>query len=160
MTVPLAELFNTSKGEPIELDGELVHLWVEVGPLPQSRFTIELSAGTDRPQALCIEARGGTLEVAGQRSTSIVLWTDTAPPVIDLDAVPTTAQAVVLRFWNAWRGTRDVMHTGMGNVGIRKVAPTANRLTLMCSNGWGPVNFQDLHVGMTWKTSATDAGMR
>lgn len=33
------------------------------------------------------------------------------------------------------RGTREVMHTGVGNGGIRTVAPAANRLTIRCSDG-------------------------
>jgi len=96
-----------------------------------------------------MEARGGMLEVAGQRSKTIALWTDTAPPVAELAAIPGRPREMTIRFWNAWRGDRDVMHSGIGNVGML-VATDPDHLRLTCSDGWGPVTFGNLVADVAW----------
>ncbi|QIG40987.1 hypothetical protein G5T42_17155 [Microbacterium sp. 4R-513] len=149
MTETLADRFIASRGEPIDHDGQRVHLWFELPPLPAASFAISIAADAPRPQALCIEARGGLLEVAEQRSKAMALWTDVAPPVIKLAAIPGRSGEMTIRFWNAWRGDRDVMHSGIGNVGML-VAMDPNHLHLTCSDGWGPLTFGNLVADVSW----------
>jgi len=152
VTETLADRFIASRAEPIEYDGQRVHLWFELPPIPAASFTISLVADAPHTQALCIEARGGMLEVAGQRSKAMALWTDTAPPVTKLAALPGRSREMTIRFWNAWRGDRDVLHYGIGNAGMI-VATDPNHVRLACSDGWGPVDFANLIGDVSWTLS-------
>lgn len=149
MTETLADRFIASRGDPIKYDGQPVHLWFELPPIRAALFTISIFANATHPQALCMEARGGTLQVAGQRSRAMALWTDNAPPVTELAAVPGRTGAMTMRFWNAWRGDRDVVHSGIGNVGML-VATNPNHVRLSCSDGWGPIAFGNLVADVAW----------
>lgn len=146
MSATIAERFMASGGRPINVGGEDVHLWTEVGPISDAVvFHLSLNASSPRPQALCMTAKGGTLQVEGQDASDLVLWTDTAPPHVEVHARPNRRRAMTIRFWNAWRDTRGVMQFGVGNVGM-VVARSSDQIMLLCSDGFGEVAFGDLRV--------------
>lgn len=146
MSETLAERFMASGGAPIDVGGEEVHLWTEVGPISDTGVLhLSLKASSPRPQAFCMTAKGGTLQVEGQDAPDIVLWSDTAPPHVTVRAQPNRRRAMTIRFWNGWRDNRGVMQFGVGNVGMTATR-SSDQITLLCSDGFGDVAFGDLRV--------------
>lgn len=141
----LALRFRESEGRPIQLAGRWVYLNYDLPRLGDVPLTVRLSARDDRVHALCLSAEGGVLEVAGQRSRDIVLWTDSAPPEVVVVPVPKRGNQVRVRLWNAWRSDPDVLNAGVGNCGML-VEQMAGRAALRCSAGPGPVDFDEFLV--------------
>jgi hypothetical protein len=141
----LAERFMASGAEPIEFEGRFVHLRLDMVDLPRCRLVVSLEANRERPQALCMAAQNGVLEVNGGRSKGVVLWADTAPPVINVDALPGRSGLMSVRLWNAWRDARGVQHAGIGNAGVL-TGRNGDLITLRCSDGFGEPTFEDLVV--------------
>lgn len=137
--------FRESGGRPIQLAGKRVYLNYDLPGLGDLPLTVRLSARDDRVHALCLSAEGGVLEVAGQRSRDMVLWTDSAPPEVVVTPVPKRGNQVRVRMWNAWRTDPDVLNAGVGNCGML-AEHRVGRVTLRCSAGPGSVDFDEFLV--------------
>lgn len=143
----LADRFRDSRAAPIRLNGETVYLRYDLGPLAAAKFDVALHAKSERPQALCMAVGSGSLKVAGVKSKQLEIWSHTAPPTFSVEVLPGRDGPSPVRLWNAWR-VGDLTHYGIGNVGI-KVGRTNGRLILRCSDGFGPVSFDDLIVDIS-----------
>jgi len=95
-----------------------------------------------RPQGLRLEVRGGTLEIAGNDLTDVVLWSDSAPKSVRA-TVKATRGSVNLRLWNCWRDPAGSVQAWIGNAGIL-VSETTTGIVLRCSDGFDDVTFGDL----------------
>lgn len=104
MSPRLDELFRSSGGQPVEVGGRIVRLAYTI-PIGQRSAigAISVHSFKSEPvQGLCLQMKGGELEVNGIRNPGVVLWTDTAPPAIEF---PILGQAgSTLQVWNCWRG--------------------------------------------------------
>lgn len=85
----------------------------------------------------------GQLTVDGQTMNRLVLWTDTAPEVVQVVCRPPKAGAV-LRAWNNW-DRNGTMMAWLGNAGML-VEDQNDCVVLRCSDGIGPPDFEDLVV--------------
>jgi hypothetical protein len=97
----MMERFAESGFEPVELHGELVHAMyrsaVAAGDVVR---VIWETAESPRAQGLTLRLRiphrsgrkgeGGRFRVGGIEAPTIVLWMDTAPPVVDAECVELT----------------------------------------------------------------------
>jgi hypothetical protein len=95
-----------------------------------------------------VKARGGDLEVNGQRMPEVVLWTDTAPPEVTLTVHRTGRQPLLVRMWNTWVDDMAVEQAWVGNAGI-VVDETGDGVVLHCSNGYDDPSFDDLVVAVS-----------
>ncbi|MCM3657287.1 hypothetical protein M3147_08490 [Agromyces mediolanus] len=146
--VELAELFAERRSTTIQYDGELVHGVYEFERVPRSLAVTFVRATQAPVQGLRLKIRGGVFDVPEERGIhDLVLWTDTAPGnvVVSLRNVRPDA---LLKVWNVWRrqvGGHAVTQAWLGNAGMR-VSGAENRLLLRCSDGEGPVAFDDLEA--------------
>jgi hypothetical protein len=134
-------LFLQSKGEPIEYKGKLVQLMDR--PLVRPGSALQLvfvSSSGSRRQGVRIKANGD-LVVAGQKLKDIVLWSDTAPPCVDIQL---GAKATELKVWNCWEsadGAVDAWHNGAGMIVSAKAAGVRE---YQCNDGAPNDDFSDL----------------
>lgn len=147
MRESLGDLFLQSGSSSIVLDGRRIYSAVDLIVPTQTKLRIKLISKNSRDQALCVDARQGVIHVEGSSASSMIFWTNTAPPSFDLRVQEGRHEKSMLRLWNAWRGTREVTHAGIGNAGIL-LTRTSDGVRLSCSNGWGPINFDDLVVDL------------
>ncbi|GLW90303.1 hypothetical protein [Actinokineospora globicatena] len=151
MVKKLGELFAESQGEPLEVDGQLVHMAYEL-PDPADGDTVRVAfqgAVGDYRQGLVVSVRSGALEVGGQSYPEIVLWTDTAPPEVSLTVRRGKgSKPFRVMMWNTWVDGMGIEQAWVGNSGIVTDAdgPTA---VLRCSNGYGDPSFTDLVVAVS-----------
>jgi hypothetical protein len=85
-------------------------------------------------------ARGAKLRVGDSVSTSIVLWTDTAPPVVTLTSEGRVRE---LTLWNCWRDHRGIDQAWVGNGGMRIAKLAGGTLRFSC-NSRPIITFEDL----------------
>lgn len=109
-----AEQWLTDEVDVVEIDGEVVLATVTVDLDIDSVVTLRRTAvTTDRPQGLVLDA-DEPLRINDARATRFVLWTDTAP-----DEVRIEAPAGRLTVWNVWNEDGSV-HAWIGAAGIRR----------------------------------------
>lgn len=148
----LAELFQASQGQPVEWDGQRVHMMYELSvPTDDAgaaagALRVEFGEFSPaRPQALRLKVRGGQLDVGGQRLSDIVLWSDSAPEVVAAGIHPSRrGTPVVIRAWNAWRDEAGTTQAWVGNSGILVREDPTGAVTLRCSDGYDDPTFADL----------------
>jgi hypothetical protein len=142
MDSTLADLFQTSRGDPVEWDGRTVHMMYElVGPAADQRLLIRFRQRSPaRAQALRIRARGGLVELNGQVLDDVVLWSESAPKA---------GKPMTVRIWNAWRDPAGTMHAWIGNSGMLIEEPGDGSTVLRCSDGFDDPAFDDLVVVLT-----------
>jgi len=157
MASSLMRQFIASGFEPIEVDGEPVYPMyttsIEEGDCVRVRW---VSAASPNVQGLGLRLRilerkgrkgeGGLLRVEGVEAPTIVLWMDTAPPVVKAECVK-LADHAVLRVSNRWRLPDGREDEWLNNFGM-KVEPVGERSVLLhCSDGYGVApSFDDLVV--------------
>lgn len=140
--------FIKSQGEPIEYEGELVHMSHVVGPLPAGVLTIRMRANGDLEQGVGVSVDGGWLTINGEKAKKFALWTETAPDEVTIDVKPMRGRETVsVRIWNIWR------HPGWGSTmawissaGILVESATSASATLHASAGPGGPAFDDLII--------------
>ncbi len=144
----LAERFERERTDTVHHHGKIVravaHLPVTDGAQVTVRF---VHAGTTRPQGVKLGLDDGELEVNGCRAPVIVLWAGSCPP--EVGVIVHGAEASTLDVWNCWSlggvDTAWIGNAGMvSRTGTRADATTA--VTLRCSDGVGPADFDDLEV--------------
>lgn len=147
MSTKLAELFQASRGEPVEWAGHDVHMMYE---LVGAAADQELLIGFGQPspahaQALRIRARGGLLEVNGQALDDVVLWSDSTPETVAVGFRPAKAdKPMTVRIWNAWRDPAGTMQAWIGNSGMLIDEQVDGSTLLRCSDGFDDPTFDDL----------------
>ncbi|GAA2999540.1 hypothetical protein [Actinokineospora diospyrosa] len=151
MVKKLGELFIESQGEPLEVDGQLVHMAYELpDPVDGDRLRVRFEgvAGPHR-QGLVVSASGGKLEVVGQRHPEVVLWTDTTPPEVSLTVHRAKgSKPLRVMMWNTWVDGMDIEQAWIGNSGI-VIDSDGPAVFLRCSNGYGEPSFTDLVVAVS-----------
>lgn len=148
MSARLAERLAAAQGAPIEVDGQLVHIMFELPPIGSAaELRIALEAGYARPQAVRLKSRGGKLLVNDQLVDDVVLWSDTAPPVVTASLRPQSSRKpITLRVWNAWRDPAGTMQAWIGDAGMLVEEPAPGEVVLRCSDGFEAPTFDDLIV--------------
>ncbi|WP_053732641.1 hypothetical protein [Nocardia sp. NRRL S-836] len=147
MAKKLGELFAEGRGAPLDVAGQRVTMTYEL-PDPADGQTLRIAftgARRDRREGLVVKARGGVLEVNGQRLAEVVLWTDTAPPLVELTVRRSGRGGLLVRMWNTWVDDAGVDQAWVGNAGI-VVEETGDGAVLRCSDGYDDPSFDDLVV--------------
>jgi len=146
----LATRFRASKGQPVKYENKLVHAMYTRNCILTGAIRIRFKSATKAaPQALCVKARKGALEINKIATRDIaVLWTDTAPNVVDV--IYRFKGKGEIRFWNAWKDSDGVQHAWIGNAGML-VSEQPGHTTLSCSDGIGDPEFRDLIVEISDK---------
>lgn len=148
----LAELFQASRGKPVDWAGQLVHMMFELtGPTADQELLIQFGQPAPaRPQALRIRARGGLVELNGQELDDVVLWSDSAPQTVVIGFRPAKAdEPMTVRIWNAWRDTAGTMQAWIGNSGMLIEERDNGSTVLKCSDGFDDPNFDDLVAALS-----------
>jgi hypothetical protein len=146
MSARLAERLAAAQGAPIEVDGKLVHMMFELPPIDgPAELRIALEAGSARPQAVRLKVRGGKLLVNNQLVDDVVLWSDTAPPVVTARMRPQSSRKpMTLRVWNAWRDSAGTMQAWIGDAGLLVEESGSGEVVLRCSDGFDAPTLDDL----------------
>ncbi|KRA67188.1 hypothetical protein ASD89_02960 [Caulobacter sp. Root656] len=130
-------------------------MW-EIDPVPD-QMVLEFRRGVATPvQGLAIKLEGGILCANDVEARHLTLWLDTAPKEVCL-LITKKKKKARLMIWNIWRDTidgRDITQAWLGNSGMRiELSGEGNETILRCSDGVGPVNFDDLIVGARMKSA-------
>lgn len=149
----LAELLAAAEGKPITYEGLLVHGIVR--RQIADRITVcvrRLNAVSSPVQGLRVKLDGGEMVVNTQRLKDVVLWADSAPHEVHLVCLP-KGKSATLKIWNVWRDGNGVMQAWIGNAGMLVEERHAG-LRLACSDGYGPVDFQNLLAEVEFLTDS------
>lgn len=144
----LGSRFIESRGDPIELDGQLVHMSHVLGPLPAGLLDLQMHVSGDLKQGVGISANGGWLTVNGVKSKQLVLWTSTAPERVEIALKPLRGRAsLTVRIWNVWKHERwSSTMAWVGNAGLLVEAADPTAVRLHGSAGPGAPTFNDLVI--------------
>jgi hypothetical protein len=150
MSERLADRFKAARGAPIEVDGELVEMMHELSSIETpTELRVEMVTSSSRPQGLRLKARDGDIALDEQVLDDVVLWSDTAPPLVIAELRPSTDKAMSLRVWNVWRDDAGTMQAWIGDAGLVAGDERSGTLTLRCSDGFDAPDFADLLVDLT-----------
>lgn len=132
-----------------------MHAMWEIDPVPD-QVVFEFRHGVPTPiQGLAIKLEGGILSANNVEAKHLTLWQDTAPE--EVCVLITKRKKARLMIWNIWRDTiggQDVTQAWLRNSGMRiERSVDGGETILRCSDGIGPVNFDDLIVGARTKTA-------
>jgi hypothetical protein len=143
----LADALADAKGGPIDFDGRWVTMSYVFEPIRlETDFELELRTASERPQGVHLRARSGDLVVDGEVLDDVLLWSDTAPPLVPIRAVPAGVAPMSLRLWNVWRGSMGVTHSRTGDAGLSAEVVGDGRIVIAASDGFSPPSFDDLRV--------------
>lgn len=147
----LAERFMEAQGAPIEVDGQVAQMAYDWDPLDgPAKLEVRIETGSDRPQGLRLKARDGDIVVADQVLDDVVLWSDTAPPVVTAELRPRSPKKPLkLRGWNVWRDEAGTMQAWIGDAGLVVETGEPGTVTLRCSDGYDEPSFDDLTARIT-----------
>jgi hypothetical protein len=148
MSARLAERFAAAHGAPIEVDGGLAHMMLELPPIDgPAALRIELRTDSSRPQGIRLKARGGKVRLNEQLVDDVVLWSDTAPPAVTASLRPASSRTpMTLRVWNAWRDPAGTMQAWTGDAGMLVEEEQPGVVVLRCSDGFDAPTFDDLII--------------
>lgn len=154
MTEALADLFANAQTPQLEWEGAPAYAIYEVIPAPES-VTVEFLNAINAPvQGLTLKVSGGVLEVNGTEAQEMLLWHDTAPDKVIVRVKRESGAKATVKLWNIWRGSIggvDVSQAWLGNAGMRiEQSGDGKQLLLRCSDGEGPVEFNNLEVRVTF----------
>jgi len=135
-----ADRFTAEEVDRLEIDGQPVHSLITVELEQQTTITVvRHSTNPERTQGVMLDSTGRLL-IGGVGAGRFVLWADTAPGQVEIEA-----QAGRISIWNVWRD--DIEQAWVGWSGIR---PTfdEDELILRCSDGHEPGDAADIVVGL------------
>ena len=146
--LPLSDRFRLARRSVIDVDDQLVRsvfaLPVAAGSMLRVRRT---SVNGGRPQCLRLAA-AVDLRTNGRCARDLAMRSSTSPSSVDI--VVDTYDTTVVYLWNTW--TIDyVDHAWLGNAGMvieADFTSTNPIVRLSCSDGVGPVSFDDLVVSI------------
>jgi hypothetical protein len=150
MNKTFGEQFMESQGAPIE-HGQFAVLPVFTRAI-QATTKIELQCRTSSrriAQGLRLAVTNAVLEVKDTSDREIVLWMESAPPIVKLLVKPEKGKSSVLKIWNVWRDERGTQQAWIGNAGLW-VEDQEEKMVLHCSDGVGEPDFEDLVVELTF----------
>lgn len=147
----LSDLFQASSGAPIDWEGQRVQMMYELNAEVDQDLEIRFKdLSPARPQGLRLRARGGVLDVNGSRLEDVVLWSDSAPEVVNVKLVPAKGKGPMnVRLWNTWRDAAGTMHAWIGNAGMLVEHHDDGSTDLRCSDGFDEPTFDDLVAMLT-----------
>ena len=151
METKLSDLFENSRGKPVEWAGHLVHMMYEMtGLTADQELLIQFEQPAPaRPQALRIRARGGFVELNGEFD-DVAIWSDHAPEKVVMGFRPVKAgEPMTIRIWNAWRDPAGTMQAWIGNSGMLIQERDDGSTLLRCSDGFDDPSFNDLVVALS-----------
>ena len=133
MSSRASDLWLEELTDAAEVDGEVVHAAVTIDlDIPSVVTVTRRFADDDRPQGVAIDT-DAPMSVDDTESTSIVLWSDTAPETVDVFVPPGR-----MTIWNVWRDDGAVQ-AWIGHAGIRRIelddADSDFGLRLVASDG-------------------------
>jgi hypothetical protein len=134
------ELFRKSHGQPVEYNGQLIHIFdrVRVKDGQVLKFTFERCHSEWR-QGISLST-DGCFEVNNQRGKRVVLWYDTAPREVFLTVHTKKGECSLMNVWDHGDG---VMHKGHnGAAMIVEELPSGRRYH--CNDGFPDDDFDDL----------------
>jgi hypothetical protein len=143
----LSERFMDTDAKSIEVDGRSVVQMYEREATDGTTVDVEfLRTAGDRVQGLNLSLTDGVLEVNEQRIRDVVLYTDTAPRHVRL--LCRSGGPATLQVWNSWRAQsgEDRNDAWIGEAGIAVDDQGSEEALLRCSDGIGPLDFDDLVV--------------
>ncbi len=135
------EQFLRTEGKPLEWEGGLIHTIfrrpLESGMRLQLRW---VSAVTSPPQGIALGCKGGQLIVSDTSAKQMVLWRDTSPDEVAIEAVG--KGPITLTLWNCWRDDRGVTQAWIGNAAMR-FEQLSDEVVRIRSNSRPEVTFND-----------------
>jgi hypothetical protein len=143
----LSERFMDTDAKSIDVDGRAVVQMYEREVPDGTTVDVEfMRTAGDRVQGLNLSLTDGVLEVNQERIRDVVLYTDTAPRRVPL--ICRTGGPVTLQVWNSWRAEsgEDRDDAWIGEAGIAVDDQGSEDVLLRCSDGIGPLDFDDLVV--------------
>jgi hypothetical protein len=149
----LGSRFMESRGEPIELDGRLVHMSHVMTPLPAGVLKVRMRATGELEQGVGISADGGWLTVNGEKSKRFALWAATAPECVEIEVKPLRGRETLsVRIWNIWKNERwGSTMAWVSNAGLLVEPKGDLAVTLHTSAGPGTPTFDDLTIDVTFE---------
>lgn len=139
----LAEQFQASMGQPLEVDGK------KVLPIFKEAVSKEISVnlrwlGTQSSvkQGIQIKLDRGTMEINGQVLSDIVLWEDTCPQEVSFQCTP--KKNTTLKIWNVWE-VDGLVQAWVGNSGI-SISKDGGNIIMNCSDGTGDIDFNNMKL--------------
>jgi hypothetical protein len=157
MATSMMERFAQVGFEPVEVNGKVVHPIYRASVEQGDRIRITwLSAHAPRVQGLSLRLRlpgvtgrrgeGGLLRVGRVEAPTIVLWMDTAPPVVEAECAQ-LKHGAELQISNRWRLADGREDEWLNNFGIDVEPLNVSGAILHCSDGYGDdLTFDDLVV--------------
>jgi len=143
----MMDRFAASGFEPVDVNGKQVYPFLALQPAIGERLVLRwVGAHSPRVQGVALRlrrvgargarGRGGLLRVDDVEAPSILLWMDTAPPVVTVEVVAIDADAE-LRVSNRWRTDDGVEHEWLNNYGMMVESKPDGEHVLWCSDGFG-----------------------
>ncbi len=140
---PTADRFTSEEADQLEIDGQVIHAAITVKLAANTTITVtRRSATSSRPQGIVFDS-SGRLRVGTTTSKRIVLWADTAPKTVEVEA-----PSGRLSIWNVWRD--DIEQAWLGWAGIRLTHTNQGDLLLDCSDGHEPGTATDIEVALSF----------
>lgn len=149
----LGSRFIESRGEPIELDGLLVHMSYEWRDLTRGQLVLHMTPRGDLAQGVGISADGGWLTINGTKSKQFALWTETAPDPVAIAVVPLRGRShLSVQVWNIWKHDRwGSTMAWVSNAGLLVESTTQTTVVLHASAGPGGATFDDLTITLEFE---------
>lgn len=150
----LAEQFQESNGNPIDVFGELAHSIFVQFISPGSIIKVKrISHSPEIVQGLRVKCDTGKLEVNGQALADVILWADNCPDEVAIRFLGESNAN--LKAWNAWRHN-GITQAWLGNAGMRLEHIGMGKVRLKCSDGIGSPDFSDLVVEIEVSSKVPD----
>lgn len=142
----LGEQFMQSKGRPVDLDGQRVHMAFDMGPLPAGTLRIRMDSRRNLRQGMAVKSDGGRMHVAKHTGELFAFWSDTAPDCVEVELTPLRGHKDMgVRVWNIWTSQRwGNTDAWIGNAGLLIETADPYHAVLRASAGPGDPSFDDL----------------
>ena len=149
MASTLSDLFQLSKGNPVNHGGRLVHsifsILIKAG-IQKCEFR-RLRADFKKPSGMHFKCVGGMIEIDDFKTKQMTLWADTSPECSHFDIH--AKKDCVLKIWNKWR-VGNSEQAWLGNSGMMITAKNSG-LMFECSQGFSEVDFSAFVAELTLK---------
>jgi hypothetical protein len=135
-----AELFAAANGGPIVYGGKVMVLEDNFPVAGRSHLRLVFEKfGSEWLQGVVLKTKGAFTVDGSIINTSIVLWQNTAPRVVDFSV---TTKSNVIRIWNVWDRGRGISSHLQGAAMI--VEQLGNGRRYCCNDGHPDENFDDI----------------
>ena len=149
MASTLSDLFQLSKGKPVDYGGRLVHgiFSISIKAGNQKCEFRRLRADLEKPSGMHFKCAGGMIEINDFETKQMTLWADTSPECTHFNI--RAEKNCVLKMWNKWRFGNS-QQAWLGNSGMIITAKNSD-LKFECSQGFGDVDFSAFVAELTLK---------